>query len=148
MSTYERYTYRFFTDKWVLLLVVWFFLVIKFKLLPNSITDVYVPFILCGIKMLWTKGSYIRVYSENIVYCHKELPTYLKKRLAASQIKRVYFKTLFFTMTDKDYCLIEYLDDKSRIKSLLINLERFMHPERAKQSLEAFCKRNNIETII
>ncbi len=147
MSTYERYTYKFFTDKWMLLVIGWFFLVIRFKLLPNTITDVYLPFILCAIKILWTKGSYIRVYESQLVYCHKELPTYFKKALDAKQIKRVYFKVLFFTMTDKEYCLVEYLDEKSKLKSLMINLERFVHPDRARLSLESFCKRNNIEII-
>ena len=147
MSTYERYSYKFFTDKWIFLVVGWFYLVIHYKLLPNMITDVYLPFILCAIKILWTKGSYIRVYDSHMVYCHKELPTYFKKSLEAKQIKRVYFKVLFFTMTDKEYCLVEYIDDKSKMKNLMINLERFVHPDRARLSLVSFCKRNNIEII-
>ncbi|MEI6093574.1 MAG: hypothetical protein WCQ47_07860 [bacterium] len=59
----------------------------------------------------------------------------------------MYFKVLFFTMIDKQYGLVEYIDHKDRIKSMILNLERFSHPERVRSSLIAFCKRNNIEII-
>ena len=147
MSTYEKYSYKFFTDKWILLLIILFYVVIRFKLMPGFITDVYLPFVLCFIKIIWTKTSYIKVYDNKIIYCHKELPTYLKQTLTAGSIKRMYFKVLFFTMIDREYCLIEYMDEHSKLKSRLLNLERFHHPDRVRLSLVAFCKRNNIEII-
>lgn len=143
----EIFSYRFFTDKWMFLVVVWFYVVIKYQLLPHVITDVYLPFILCFIKFMWTKSSYIRVQNEKIVYCHKELPTYLKKQVSAKKIFRVYFKVLFFTATDRQYCLIEYYDNADNIKNMLINLERFSNSEKARASIISFCKRNGIEII-
>ena len=146
-TTCERYSYRFFTDTWMFAVVVWFYLVIRFQLMPGFITDVYLPFILCFIKFIWTKTSYIKVYDDKIIYCHKELPTYLKATIEAKNIKRMYFKVLFFTMIDKQYCLVEYTDDNDKIKSLLLNLERFPNPDRIRSSLVSFCKHNNIEII-
>lgn len=147
MSTSEKYSYRFFTDKWMFLVVVGFYLVIRYKLLPGFITDVYLPFILCAMKFIWTKTSYVKVDGDLLTYSHKELPTYFRIQLSASRIKRMYFKVLFFTMIDRQYCLVEYLDENFKIKSLLINIERFSRPEKTRMALIAFCKRNNIEII-
>lgn len=146
-STYEKYSYRFFTDKWMFLVVIGFYLVIRFKLMPGFITDVYLPFILCAMKFIWTKTSYVKMENDILTYSHKELPTYFRIELPANKIKRMYFKVLFFTMIDRQYCLVEYVDENSKIKSLLINLERFSRPEKTRLALIAFCKRNNIEII-
>jgi hypothetical protein len=81
------------------------------------------------------------------MYCHKELPTYLKATIYAKDIKRMYFKVLFFTMIDKQYGLVEYAGKDEKIKSLLLNLERFSNPDRIRASLVTFCKKNNIEII-
>ncbi|MCX6113487.1 MAG: hypothetical protein NTY22_09470 [Proteobacteria bacterium] len=59
----------------------------------------------------------------------------------------MYFKILFFTMIDKQYGLVEYVNKDEKIRSLLLNLERFSNPDRVRSSLIAFCKRNNIEII-
>jgi hypothetical protein len=115
--------------------------------MPSFITDVYLPFVLCFAKFIWTKTSYIKIYDDRIEYRHKEFPTYFASTLSAAEIKRVYFKVLFFTMIDKQYCLVEYEDKKNKIKSLLLNMERFPNPERVRSSLVSFCKRNNIEII-
>jgi hypothetical protein len=115
--------------------------------MPGFITDVYLPFILCFAKFIWTKTSYIKIYDDHIEYRHKEFPTYFSNSLSATKIRRIYFKVLFFTMIDKQYCLIEYEDNKSKIQSQLLNMERFPNPDRVRASLLAFCKRNNIETI-
>jgi hypothetical protein len=145
--TCEKYTYKFFTDKWMFIVVLWFYFVIRFQLMPGFITDVYLPFILCFAKFIWTKTSYIKIYDDHIEYRHKEFPTYFSNSLSATKIRRIYFKVLFFTMIDKQYCLIEYEDNKSKIQSQLLNMERFPNPDRVRASLLAFCKRNNIETI-
>ncbi|MEI6079897.1 MAG: hypothetical protein WCQ53_04595 [bacterium] len=146
-TTCEKYSYRYFTDKWMLLVVIWFYFVIRYQLMPGFITDVYLPFILCFAKFIWTKTSYIRIFDDRITYCHKELATYLKKTIYAKDIKRMYFKVLFFTMIDKQYGLVEYSGDDDKINSLLLNLERFPNPDRVRSSLVTFCKRNNIEII-
>jgi hypothetical protein len=143
----KRFSYRFFTDKWMFVVVLWFYFVITYQLLPNIITDVYLPFILCFVKFAWTKSSYIQFNNDSFLYCHKELPTYLKKQLNAKSIVRVYLKVLFFTTIDKQYCLIEYQGEEQKIKNLLLNLERFTHPEMVKLSIISFCKKNNIEII-
>jgi hypothetical protein len=141
------YNYRFFTDKWMLLVVIWFCVVIYFKLMPAFITDVYLPFILCFFKFWWTKSSFIRVMDDKFVYCHKEIPTYMLKEFPAKNILRMYFKVLFFTTIDRQYCLVEYYDDNKEIKSLLLNLDRYTHPEFVRLTLISFCKNNNIEII-
>ncbi|MFH1223701.1 MAG: hypothetical protein V1647_05100, partial [Pseudomonadota bacterium] len=64
MSTYEKYSYKFFTDKWIFLLIIGFYVVIRFRLMPGFITDVYLPFILCLIKIIWTKTSYIKIFDK------------------------------------------------------------------------------------
>jgi hypothetical protein len=53
---------------------------------------------------------------------------------------------LFFSITEKEYCIIEY-DENSKIKSLLINLDRFENTERIKNSLISFFKENGIRIL-
>jgi hypothetical protein len=146
-TTYEKYYYKFFTDKWMFLVVAWFYVVIRYNLLPNIITDVYIPFIICFIKFLWTRSSSIKVFKDSIRYKHKELATYFNISIDASTITSVYFKVLFFSITDNEFCLIEYKDKKGRIKELLINLDRFQNPERLRASILSFCKNHKIKII-
>jgi len=146
MST-ERFSYKFFTDKWVFAVVIGLVLNKKYNIAPGVITDVYLPFILCAIKAWWTKTSFIDISPNKIVYCHKELATYQKRTFNASGITKIYFKVLFFTTIDEQYCLFEYSDRGGKIKNFIININKFRYPERVRLGIVNFAKKNNITIV-
>ena len=143
-KNFQKFNYKFFTDKWMFGVIIFFYIIIRYKLMPNTITDIYTPFIISFLKIIWTKTSNIKIYKDKIVYHHKEFPTYLRKEIKVKNIKRIHFRTLFFTFSDCQYALIEYKSGKT----LLINLSRFARPKRTRTSIIDFCKKNKIETVL